>query len=736
MDKAMQFSDINKEMFANETIKGLNFIDLISQKYDVVATNPPYLGLNKTGMNIREYLKNIYPISKNDMYMTFIERCLFFTVDNGFCSMITMQNFMFLHTGRKLRKHILDKSSIRKIIHLGTYAFIELGDHVNGVMVIYKKEKNPDKREKNIIFCSRLVNIPDKYVRRENILNTKYHIYLPQRFLTIIQDNPFIYWVNKNLLMAFERYNKLSNYVEARQGIITGDNEKYLRYLWEINDVDIGDKWILYAKGGEFENYFGNIEFVIDWSETATQNFTRIRDKKYHFRQGVTYTLVGSKFNARLLENDTLCDAGGSSVFSNNIDTYYLIGFLNSNLAKFFLSLLNPTVNWQAIDILRLPYKEPSKSISDSTIVFTQNETNLEDLYKIYLNHIEEEYVKLHTYEAMIDKEIFDLYEIDGEDLEQILREQGTPAGYFPVIEGYELIPEDMLSEGKEYIKNLERKDLSGDELNKLGLRLKELYEKGKSIEDISIAFQINPISVAAMRKELGLINAKDLKHEVENLLTYLILGQLKKDKDGIIPISEATHEEPLIKRLIDDLEELFGDENVDALLTEIKSILDRDLESWLSKEFFKKHISQYKKRPIIWQVKSKGGNFDCLLYYHKLDSQALLRLKHQYLSRAIEINNSKLGEQKEKALEDKNTQVYQMIEKLEAVMDDLKDLDSKFDTILSKGYDPVIDDGVMVNIAPLQDAGVLGSDVLSKSQINKAFTLGEEMRRERAGGG
>ena len=361
---------------------------------------------------------------------------------------------------------------------------------------------------------------------------------------------------------------------------------------------------------------------------------------------------------------------------------------------------------------------------------------SLRDYYKAYLNHIEEEYVKLHTYEAMIDKEIFDLYEIDGEDLEQILREQGTPAGYFPVIEGYELIPEDMLLEGKEYIKNLERKDLSGDELNELGQKLKEIYEKGKSVENISVALKINPVSVLAMRKELNLINAKDLKHEVENLLTYLILGQLKEDKDGIIPISEGTHEEPLTERLIDDFEEIFGDENVDAVLTEMKSILGRDLEGWLSKEFFKRHISQYKKTPIIWQVKSKGGNFDCLLYYHKLDSQALLRLKHQYLLKALEINNSKLNEQKEKVLVDKNTRIYQMIERLESVGEDLRELDSKLDTILGKGYDPVIDDGVMVNIASLQDAGVLGSDVLTKSQINKAFTLGEEMRRERAGGG
>lgn len=359
----------------------------------------------------------------------------------------------------------------------------------------------------------------------------------------------------------------------------------------------------------------------------------------------------------------------------------------------------------------------------------------LTKFYKAYLNHVEEEYVKLHTYEAMIDKEIFKLYEIRGDDLEQILREQGTPAGYFPVIEGYELIPEDMLPEAKKYIKTLERKNLSGEELNKLGQRLKNLYENRNGIEQLSIELEINPVSVAAMRKELDLVNEKDLKHEVENLLTYFILKELKKDNDGIIPISKKTQEEHLSRRIISCMESEFGEENVDTLLTEMKRILGKDLDAWLSTEFFKKHTSQYKKRPIIWHVKSERGGFECLLYYHKLDQDTLQKLKYQYLSKTLDFNNNKLHEQQEKlkTIGDKDARdIYKMIEELEETIDDINDFDKKSDAILKKGYAPVIDDGVMVNIAPLQDAGVLSYDVLSKSHITKAFALGEEMRQER----
>ena len=238
----------------------------------------------------------------------------------------------------------------------------------------------------------------------------------------------------------------------------------------------------------------------------------------------------------------------------------------------------------------------------------------LKNSYKTYLKHIESQQVNLHTYEAMIDKEVFNLYEIDGPELDQILREQGTPAGYFPVVEGFELIPDDMLPESKEYIKNLPRKNLKPEELNNLGERLIELYKNGKTIEEIAVELEINPVSVAAIRKELDEIYPKDLKHEVENLLTYFIIEQLKKDQDGIIPLSEDTPEETMERRLVGDIEQMFGEDKVTEILNEIKQILGKDLENWLSNDFFRKHASQYKKRPIVWHLCSPYGYFEVLL--------------------------------------------------------------------------------------------------------------------------
>jgi len=292
-----------------------------------------------------------------------------------------------------------------------------------------------------------------------------------------------------------------------------------------------------------------------------------------------------------------------------------------------------------------------------------------------------------------------------------------------------------MLEEGKEYIKSLERVVFSGKELEEIGKKLKELYEKGKTLEEISIELEINPVSVAAMRKELELINPKDLKHEVENLLTYFIIEQLKKDNDGIVPISEETPEKPLVERLTQDLEDMFGEDHVSEILTEMRGILGMELDKWVSHQFFKKHMSQYKKRPIVWHLQSEDKSFEVLVYYHKLTNQTLQIIRNYYLSRAVEINKDRLRELEDRLKEAGNKEkgkIYDEIEEREDARDDLQSFGDALDEVIKTGYDPVIDDGVLANISPIQKAGLLAVDVLNKNQLKKGLELLAEYVEER----
>jgi hypothetical protein len=236
------------------------------------------------------------------------------------------------------------------------------------------------------------------------------------------------------------------------------------------------------------------------------------------------------------------------------------------------------------------------------------------------------------------------------------------------------------------------------------------------------------------MREELDLINRKDLRHEVENLLTHFTLDELKEDRDGIIPLSRDMSEKTMVERIIGNLEKMFGDDNVAEVLAEMERILGKDLEGWLSMDFFSKHISQYKKRPLVWHLKSEGRYFEVFLYYHKLNNQTLQLLKNVYLSNLLNYNERKVKELKEqqKSGGGGNGSSYKEIEEREKAIEDLKSFGVKLKEIMDLGISPVIDDGVLANIAPYQNAGLLAADVLEKNQLSKGLELLNEYIKER----
>ena len=191
--------------------------------------------------------------------------------------------------------------------------------------------------------------------------------------------------------------------------------------------------------------------------------------------------------------------------------------------------------------------------------------------------------------------------------------------------------------------------------------------------------------------------------------------------------MSEDTPEETMEYRLVEDIEQMFGEDKVAEILNEMKPILKRDLKDWLSNDFFKKHVSQYKKRPIAWHFCSPGGCFEVLIYYHKLNNQTLHILKNVYLSKAMDYNRHKLKEIENilpSASDKDKKRLYEESEEREKVIEDLIEFEKSLHKILKQGFDPVIDDGVLANISPFQEAGLLYYDVLNKNQLIKGKEL------------
>jgi len=360
-EKAAQTFDINKQMFANEACKGVQLLDLLEQRYDVVATNPPYMGNRNMGEKLKEGVKNFYPNSYDDLYSVFIERCSDFTRKYGYTSMITQQGFMFLTTFSSLRNKILKRSFIRTMAHLGPHAFEDIqGEKVNTVMFSYEKYRHLNKKS---LFL-RLVELEAKdNGLKESVKELKNSYYIQQNKFQIIKDSPFMYWAVPKVFDIFINNEELIKIATPKEGINTGNNDKFIRFIWEVKSSKIGDdkKWTIIVKGGEYNKYYGNLDNVVNFNEEKMKEYSgsAIRNKEYFYKEGLSFSGMSSKgFNVRYLPKGCIFAGSGRCIFiKNHFNIFYLLGFLNSIFVRYLLSFLNPSLSFTVGDISKLPIK-------------------------------------------------------------------------------------------------------------------------------------------------------------------------------------------------------------------------------------------------------------------------------------------------------------------------------------------------------------------------------------------
>ena len=372
-EKAAQTFDLNRQMFANEACKGVQLLDLLERRYDVVATNPPYMHGRNMGRTLKSDIKSLYPKNSSDLYAVFIERCVQFTGYKGFIAMITQQSFMFINSYVVLRKYLLENCLIRNMAHLGPHSFEDIsGEKVNSTMFSITNLKNDET--KSIFF--RLINEDEKEKNLTRLINSE--VVNKDKLFTIYQDNfkiipgwPLVYWVDNKIRDLFSIQSKLDSIVEFANRTKTSDNEEYTRYYWEPKE-SIGQncKWVLYTKGGEFNKWYGNNDILIDWSKEARDFFRkspkgRITDEIYWFREGITYSSTSGKgFGCRLIPSLCVYDVKGPAIFSKTNDNiYFLLGLFNSKIISYILEMLNPTIEIQSGDIERVPFCPPPLDI-------------------------------------------------------------------------------------------------------------------------------------------------------------------------------------------------------------------------------------------------------------------------------------------------------------------------------------------------------------------------------------
>ena len=340
---------------------------ILSQKYDVVCTNPPYMGGSGMNAKLSEFVKSKFPDSKSDLFACFIEKCGQLAKPHGFYAMITQHAFMFLSSYENLRKKLMQKTTVN-MAHLGARAFDEIGGE--GVQTTAFVMTGHIKDYKGTY--ARLVDTVGENEKRDLFLSGDKRFAAKQENFSKIPGSPVAYWVSENFIRAFENGRLLGEIASSKQGIATADNNRFLREWYEVNVEKIlfdcstheesktsPAKWYPYNKGGEFRKWYGNNDYVVNWQYDGAElrNFKKsvIRNPNFYFMPCFSWSLISSSVAAfRYKPKGHIFDVAGMSCFSND-KLHYLLALCNSSCAMKVLEVIAPTINYQCGDIANIP---------------------------------------------------------------------------------------------------------------------------------------------------------------------------------------------------------------------------------------------------------------------------------------------------------------------------------------------------------------------------------------------
>ena len=395
------FDELKKEEIKNKFYYVIKTSEILSKKYEVVATNPPYMGSSMMNTKLSKYTKKNYPNSKMDMFAVFIEKCNSLTDRNGFCSMITMPSWLFLSSFENLRKYIINNLNIESLLHMGRGIF---GIDFGSVAFTLKKEINLTNTKGNYyrlhkrnfqhiyyndikkIFLNSKENTSYKYnfdLYRDNqgvneISNISMEegeqikFQINQKNFEKIPGMPIGYWASKNLLEDFEKGIKTSELVEPKVGLQTGSNDSFLRQWYEVEEEKISYntksitetenneyKWYPYNKGGERRQWYGNYDYIVNWENNGDEirNFkndtgrirSSVKNIKYYFKEAITYSdITSGRFAIRYRKKGSIHDVKGMSGFStDSIKLKYILGIMGTKISDYVFKILNPTISLQ-----------------------------------------------------------------------------------------------------------------------------------------------------------------------------------------------------------------------------------------------------------------------------------------------------------------------------------------------------------------------------------------------------
>lgn len=637
---------LDRLLILDELLPIVELAEVLSSKYDVVVTNPPYMGSSGMNPKLSDYVSKNYKDSKSDLFAVFIESCHRMTRMNGLQAMITQHAWMFLSSYEKLRVKI-QQIDIINMAHLGPRAFEEIGGEVvQTTSFVFKNSTIKDYKG----MYARLIDANSQDAKEEMFLSGKNRYTTSQSNFEKIPGMPIAYWASDKIYEIFENNDTIGSVFDVKKGSDTGNNAKYLRMFYEINYSHLGlylengidtvnnnKTWVPYDKGGEFRRWYGNNAIVIYWENDGAelkQTNANLRSKHLYFRNHITWNaLTSSNTSARYSNYGALFDSAGSSMFPSENNINFYLAYMNSKVVDKMLLILNPTLNYGAGTISKLPNIDDEvnkqkinfltkENISTSKLDWDMHETSwdfkgspllanktdgfIASAYESYKAQVNERFMKLKENEEELNRIFIEIYGLGDELTSDVLDKDITVAKIFDKKED---IDEEI--KGNRYI--MTREDVVKNFLSYFVGCLMGRY----SLDVDGLAFAGGDFDSAKY-------------------------ASFKADVDGVLPLTDAQYfEEDIVETFIQFLKVTFGEEhlneNLNFIALELKGKTEdssRDkIRNYFLNDFYSDHCKMYQKLPIYWQYDS-GKNNACkgLFYLHRYDKDTFARIRINYV--------------------------------------------------------------------------------------------------------
>jgi len=640
----IEAKDLGGHLFLHETHKKVLLVleqaEQLSQRYQVVVANPPYMGSSALNPKLKNYLESSWTEGKSDTYAAFILRNLKLAIIGGPVAMITIPNWMFLKTFETLRDILISSTNIVNLVHcgrgvwgpdFGSCAFVIEGAHDTERISVFKRlfKRQGEVQANEIIEANFFdeMQFPNYSVETSSF--------------RAISGSPIAYWLPSAALEAFENGKKLDEFAITRKGMATGDNSRFVREWFEISMHSIGFgldrmnanisgcKWFPYSSGGSFRKWFGNDLEVVNWEndgqllQTEKHESGRIRavnlNLDFIFRPGITWTSITSSRQAyRLMPKGYLFSSAANSMFPQSEDLLLdLLAFLNSDVAEYISKSLNPTLNANPGDVSRLPTSSQClgngtirRSVQSMTEIARADWDNFEISWDFqYLPLLrsgmkgESLEVSWKSWKSACDVAFHRMQEL----------ETGNNRLF---IDAYGLATE-LTSEVPEEQITLARADARKDMAAFLSYAVGSMMGR-YSLDHPGLILANAGDSVPEYLAKVGL---------TQDQLTFA------PDEDGIIPVLDGEwFEDDIVARTREFLRATFGEATLRENIRFIEESLGRELRSYFLTDFYKDHVQTYKKRPIYWMIQSPRKGFSVLIYLHRYTRDTMNLVLNRYL--------------------------------------------------------------------------------------------------------